>query len=539
MLTRRHLRRQIREAWWAAHGDGSPLGYSSLLAAIAPSSAARQGLLKEYFVASDEDREAGLKLPTVAHRAVADLVKDGWIEVVITTNFDNLMEQALDAVGVPYQRITRPEQIGATTPLAHADATVIKLHGDWTDLEFRNTIDELDTYPEPLLDLLTRVFNEYGLIISGWSADWDKALVTSTGVDSPPYPLYWDSRSSKGVAARDLLARHGGHVIESESADQLFTDLLASIDALQRLAEPPLTTAMAIARLKRALTDPLRRIELRDMILDKVGELSRTLAGAAPTTARDWQIMDAYLDTMFEATKPLLALLVHGVRYDDGTHTGLWVEALQALLDRPQSQPRQLVQTVDELWQYPSLLALRTMSIEAVRQGRDDLLVTLLTAPRWDDPFYPRRSTVAADVLHMHNVIEPDFANRLPRWNGREWRYPPSHLLRTVLTSFFEDHGVDASRYDTLCDDVEYRTGLVQFLLPKVEGLYGHSPNSGEFVGEQRWSDRTGAPFAEERFRIDYGRGSSGAWADLLGSRPLDAMLDDYREILRSYIRRY
>jgi hypothetical protein len=429
------------EAWWSTHGDGSPLGYSSLLAAIAPSSAARQGLLKEYFVASEEDRAADLKIPTAAHHAVADLVKGGWTKVVVTTNFDNLIEQALDAVGVPYQRITRPEQIAATTPLAHAEATVIKLHGDWTDLEFRNTIDELDAYPEPWPDLLRQIFHEYGLLISGWSADWDKALVLALEQTPRLYPVYWDSRSSKGVAAQDLLARLGGHVIAGESADELFIDLLASIEALQRLAEPPLTTAMAIAKLKRALPDPLRRIELRDMILDKAREMAGALAESAPGIARNTDVMDAYLDTIFEACKPLLALLVHGVRYDDGTHIQLWVEALQRLLDRPIVQTRTLVQTVDELRNYPALLALRAMGIEAVRQGHDDALIALLTIPRWDDPFHPGRSPVAADVLHPLQILDSGFVNSLPRWqNG--WQYPPSHLLKTVLSEFFSDYDV-------------------------------------------------------------------------------------------------
>jgi hypothetical protein len=68
---------------------------------------------------------------------------------------------------------------------------VIKLHGDYADLEMRNTIDELSTYPPELDTLLDRVLDEYGLIISGWSADWDKALVAAMErLKSRRYPLY-------------------------------------------------------------------------------------------------------------------------------------------------------------------------------------------------------------------------------------------------------------------------------------------------------------------------------------------------------------
>jgi len=51
------------------------------------------------------------------------------------------------------------------------------LHGDYADLDQRNTIDELEKYDKPLQNLLDRILDEYGLIVCGWSADWDKALV--------------------------------------------------------------------------------------------------------------------------------------------------------------------------------------------------------------------------------------------------------------------------------------------------------------------------------------------------------------------------
>lgn len=529
--------------WWNEHGQGE-LGYSTLLQALATSPAARQGLLAKYFVPTDEEQQDGLKQPTAAHVAIAELAKLGWIKVILTTNFDRLTENALTTAGVPHQVIDRPEQIAASVPIGHDIVTVIKLHGDWTDLESRNTIDELEEYPEEWVSLLTRVFNEYGLLISGWSAEWDKALAKLLESTPRRYPLYWDRRSSKKEDARRILNRLGGHVVDAVDADQLFAWLESALQALQRLAEPPLETAMAIARLKRALPDPLRRIELRDMVLDKVAEVFKSLADKVPTTARDWSTMDAYLDTMLEATKPLLALLVHGVRYDDGTHTGLWVEALQSLLDGPPARTGgPIVQTVEELRNYPALLALRAMSIEAIRQGRDSVLLALLTIPRWDDPLHPGRSTVAADVLNMLNVIDHDFANRLPRWNGGRWDFPPSHLLKAVLADLFSDHGVDWTTYEDLCHDVEYRTGLVQLLLPQTKGRYRHTPNSGEFVGERRWvhiSDNWNdkAPVAEMRFREAVNRFGDSGWNELIPPFPsLDEALLGYREILKRYTR--
>ncbi len=82
------------------------------------------------------------------------------------------------------------------------------------------------------------------------------------------YPLYWDVRSSKGATAQRLLHLRGGYGVRVNSADELFTGLVASIEALDHLAEPPLSTAMAVARLKRYLPDPERRIDSHDLLMD-------------------------------------------------------------------------------------------------------------------------------------------------------------------------------------------------------------------------------------------------------------------------------
>jgi len=261
------------EAWWAEHGDGQPLGYSNLLGALASTPAARRGLLAGFFEPSGEDLEAGLKVPGPVHRAIADLVRRGSVRVIVTTNFDRLVERALEDAGVSPQVISRPDAVAAMTPLAHAPATVIKLHGDYADLVMRNTVEELDAYPAEWTRLLGRVFDEYGLLISGWSAEWDKALVRALESVKPRrYPMFWDSRSSRGEAASRLRALHGVHVVTAVSADELFTRLSGSIHALERLAEPPLTTAIALVRLKRFLPDPVRRIDLHDLVMGKTQE---------------------------------------------------------------------------------------------------------------------------------------------------------------------------------------------------------------------------------------------------------------------------
>ncbi|MCV7382219.1 SIR2 family protein [Mycolicibacter longobardus] len=303
------------EGWWAARGTGD-LGYSSLLAAMAPTPAARQGLLQDYFVPTDDEREQNIKVPNAAHRAIAQLVKRGIVKVILTTNFDRLMEQALDAAGIPHQVITRPGAVAGMTPLPHASATIIKLHGDYAELDTRNTVDELTEYPDQWAELLSRIFADYGLLISGWSGDWDKALVNALQSAPRRYPLYWDSRSAKGAAAQQLVSIHQGHIVDAGSADELFEDLVASVEALEKLAEPPLTTAIAVARLKRYLPDPARRIELHDLVMGSANRIATTIA-RLDINRSDIEFVDERLEALLAATTPLLHLLVAGIHHDD------------------------------------------------------------------------------------------------------------------------------------------------------------------------------------------------------------------------------
>lgn len=57
------------------------------------------------------------------------------MSVIVTTNFDRLMERALEAEGVAPTVITTPEAIEGASPMAHCDCTLVKLHGDYMTYE--------------------------------------------------------------------------------------------------------------------------------------------------------------------------------------------------------------------------------------------------------------------------------------------------------------------------------------------------------------------------------------------------------------------
>lgn len=422
------------ELWWKQHGDGQPLGYSNLLGSLAPTPAARQALLAGFFEPTDEDADAGLKVPTQAHHAIAHLAKRGYVRVILTTNFDRLMERALEEVGVPPQVLSRPEGTAAMTPLQHAGVTVIKIHGDYADLLMRNTVEELSEYPDVWKSLLARTFEEYGLVVSGWSAESDNALVAAMErITSRRYPLYWDRRSSKGEAAIRILAQHQGVVVPAASADELFDGLLTRIDALERLGEAPLTIAVAVARLKRYLADPVRRVDLHDLVIREVERSSAAIA-AQPRSLDGLSSVDLERVTgeHLASVEPLLRLVTIGVYHDrDRQHTDLWIDALRRLMvARGRWGNGEPVQDLlDRLRHYPAMLLMRAAGIIAVSQGRDDVLLRLLREPSWRDPTLSNQRIPAGMALHDFRVFDHEQLLAYPRFTTR-WHYPVSLLLR-------------------------------------------------------------------------------------------------------------
>jgi hypothetical protein len=525
------------EAWWLRHGDGQALDYSNLLEQLAPTGPTRRDLLGGYFEATDEQAAAGEKVPTKAHRSVAQLVRRGSVRVIVTTNFDRLMEHALDELSVSHQVIHRADQIPAMTPLTHAKATVIKVHGDYHDQDMRNTVNELKEYPKELVTLLGQILDEFGLVISGWSADWDRALVAALETRrTRRYPLYWDKRSSKGETASRLLGLHGGHIVAAVSADDLFTGLVERVEALDRLAEPPLTTAVAVARLKRYLPDPVRRIDLHDLLMDATDRIVDHI-GEQPLNAPSlsYADVDALYQRYLDVTVPLLRLVTVGVWHaEDNIHGDLWRDVLQKLLDARVQPEGGWTPLLDRARLYPALLTLQAMGLVAVRRGNDALLLRLLTEPQVRDFDGSSEPQPAAQALHYVKVLDHDMVNAFPRWEPTKWLYPASHMLKSDLREVVQDFIQDETTYKTCFHAVEYRVGLVQ---NSTKGLAGAYPAAqGEFVGQGQWTTDDG-PRPEVAFRKALAKaGDSGPWGSILGE-DLNAHLLTYRETLKGYER--
>jgi hypothetical protein len=499
------------EQWWITNGEGD-LGYSALLAALAPTASGRQALLAHYF----EPEGGEPQEPSRAHRAIAELVKMGTVRVIVTTNFDRLMETALAEVGIAPRVISTLDQVAGMTPMQHATATVIKIHGDYLDAETLNTPEELATYPSGWRDLLNRVFSEYGLIISGWSAEWDKALRDAIDGSTRRYPLYWDRRSSGGPLAKSLLANRGGIVIPATSADELFEQLLENLRTLDRLAEPPLTAALAVGRLKRYLPDPVKRIELHDLLIDVTDEVAawvveQDVSYNAGVNGRAYQ--DRF-DQSFRATEKLLRLVIAGTWFDpQGIHDQLWIDVLQRLVDAgASSQTTSMSDT--RLW--PALLLFTAAGVVASARGRESLFLRMGTEVTGRTAYRAEDQQPVAQRLHTARVLEKEVLRLSPRWGGSVPLYPASRLIKTVLAPVFTDFIPSSDAYERAFAGYEYRAALIQARLADDGDNYPAA--EGEYMGERSWNHESPhRTYAAVAFEKDAVRHADWPWTDYLG----------------------
>lgn len=443
-------------SWYRGHAGGDP-DYSALLTELAPSPSDRRNLLQPYFEPTADEREEGLKLPTKAHNAIARLVAGGSVKVVVTTNFDRLLEAALTDAGIQPNVISSPAHAAGALPIAHSKCTVIKVHGDYLSPDLKNTTEELDQYHLEIDRLLDEVFDQYGLVVCGWSGRWDTALRNAV-LRSPcrRFATYWLHREPPTPKAQELLSHRAAIAVPIQDADTVFESLADKVDALvDAIDQRPQDTALAVAQLKRYLPDPVHRIKLHDLVtaevdsaIDRVGDLRMDSLGVdAEQYARRMAIYEG-------ATARLLRLLATGTFFSDcDEHDRLWKRCVERLATRGVEQAG--LEVLLHMQQYPTLLALYAVGLGSVAADRLDPIARALGTTTVQESFGPCAVGVSASswrVLH-HDFVK----NSIPE--VADHKTPISdHLLNVLRPAVSEI--IPEDRLEDLFDEVEYLMGL-------------------------------------------------------------------------------
>lgn len=354
--------------------------YSELLDGVAKSPAVRQQLLKGYWEPTEAEQEEGAKRPTKAHRAIADLVANGFIKVIITTNFDKLLEMALSDVNVIPTVLSSPDSIDGALPIIHTKCVIVKVHGDYLDTRIKNTPEELAAYDEKFDNLLDKIFDEFGLITCGWSAEWDVALRAAiTRAPSRRYAMYWAARGTPGLAAQQLMAHRRAISVQIDGADNFFTAVAEKVSSLVEFSRPhPLSTEVAVASLKRFMAEPKFRIQHEDLILGEVERVTNQLSlEKFPVTSSklDGEFLTNRVRKYENILSTLLSMAVQGGYWAESQHQAAWIRALQRLTTTQMASGGSVV--LLDFQKYPATLAFYVLCLSALEAVRFDFLAKM------------------------------------------------------------------------------------------------------------------------------------------------------------------
>lgn len=449
---------------WFNTEFGGHADYSQLLAALYPAPSERRNALDHVFEPDELDLIHGRKQPTPAHHAIAQLVKQGFFQVILTTNFDRLLERAFIEAGVPFTMVRSADEAERVDPLQHISTLIIKVNGDYKDPDIRNTVEEVSAYPEGMETLLGRVFSDYGLIVCGWSSASDVGLRRLLMENRSRYTTYWASRGSMEDEASSIVDTRRGISIPIENADTFFDALEMKVAALDRMANgTPLSAAMAAEQVKGYLAEERWDIALRDLVVRETRSVRAALLAMNDLA----NIPGSYSETDLgprileydSVIARLTSMMVAGCYWGKPRHDALWGSVLGAsmntLTDRPNG-------SWISLQLYPSLRLLYAGGIAALAAQNFNLLRVLMVDTK--TPRYGLENDTPA-VMDLFPIrvfsVEGRVASRILNLTQSSSATPMSDKLEIDLRPEFSTMMAEDNEYQRLFDYFEYFRCLV------------------------------------------------------------------------------
>ena len=472
------------EGWYRSK-FGTDADYSELLDALAKTPTERQQLLSEYIEPNEQERETGEKQPTAAHHAIADLAAKGFVRVILTTNFDCLMETALRDKGVVPTILSSPDHVQGALPLIHTKCCVFKLHGDYLDTRIKNTPAELNEYPPEFDQLLDRIFDEFGLVVCGWSAEWDGALRNAIyRAKSHRFTTYWAVRGDAGDKAQRLIDHRQAQVISIKDADEFFKTVQQSVQSIDEYSiRHPLSTEIAVASLKHYMSESRYRIQLSDLIENEVEQVVEE----TPTPSSN--DLSACVRRYEEACSTLLAMALVGGFWAEEDHDQVWQRALRRLGSRWVNITG-FDPLLSEVQRYPATLLLYALGLGAVEADRLRFLGPILETPiriesRNDLPAVQilRLPSLLRDrINHIHDKLRSYAKHIIPSDDQYTLMFDEFEILMSLSCAYRNPQLSGEKRYRNFIGDFRYRQENWERVMQEMDESLWTEQNDSPFV---------------------------------------------------------
>lgn len=168
-----------------------------------------------------------------AHLAIAQLIKHGYVDRVLTVNFDPLVMRACALVGV-FPAVYDFAASQNFKPEFIADQSVFYLHGQHTGFVLLNTDSEVRRFSELLEPVFTDSVHGRVWIVAGYSGENDPVFNHLANIEQYDNSLYWvcyeDEPPQKHVQEKLLVEGKNCFCIQGFDADSFFVALAQGLD---------------------------------------------------------------------------------------------------------------------------------------------------------------------------------------------------------------------------------------------------------------------------------------------------------------------
>lgn len=375
------------ERWFAKEFGARP-GFGEILDALKLTEEERRSVLLPY-IEGGHPRSIDVPKPTRAHQAIAQLVKLGLVKVILTTNIDRLMEQALQECGVPYDVAASDGGFDGAPPLHRTRCLLVKLHGDYREPGVRLAAAELEQYSPSPRRFLRRTLSQLGLVVCGWSAEWDVALREAL-LRSANYRFsaFWLRREASELPeqAQRIVSAWRAQEVPIKDADDAFTSLL---DRARALAETkrahPESLQILVSRVRQLAAEERPFPALEPLLHEETEALHAQLECEHKAYDGVELDRDQYLNRIRsyeQLASRLIQVAAATAFYAPHADPFILQSCIQRLAAVPRTGSRD---RYSSLQKYPAVLVMYASGVAAVRGRRFENLHSLLLGPEWWD----------------------------------------------------------------------------------------------------------------------------------------------------------
>ena len=124
---------------------------------------------REYYI---RDKVRDIK-PSLGYLCMGEMIINGKIDLVATTNFDNLVQAGVHSINPGFSIKTISSAVSNSVGFALNEGfpNIIKLHGDYLFDKLKNTTSELQNLEDEIADIWKSSIKENGLIVIGYAGN--------------------------------------------------------------------------------------------------------------------------------------------------------------------------------------------------------------------------------------------------------------------------------------------------------------------------------------------------------------------------------